>query len=262
MSDANNAQIAIVVLMFSLSATTWWMWWRRWKTLRIRLAARKTTATPVWEHTRPFVLSLALIGFAPALRFDAGPGESKPVTMEHVRFGCLERTILVAVLIGLLTGFVARAARDFGAHSGELAATSAGRSGDGSRQFSAVLLLMTATALLGLRRAEEKNALLRLLDADRSFATLAWVLLAAVVLAPLNRGVCSFESSCWDGSKHRRPRRTQSAFRRWRLHSSTGRSTELRCCRSRCCSAACTIASSGTCRCPSRTRFSTSGTSR
>lgn len=183
MSDANNAQLAIVVLMFSLSATTWWMWWRRWKRFGF-VWQPEVTATPVWS-TAAVVLSLALIGLYLLFGLMPEPVESKPITMEHVRFGCLERAILVVVLVGLLTGFGARAARDFGITLESWRRQVQVGLETAHASFLPVLVVMMATGLLGLRRAEEKNALLRLLDADRSFATFAWVLLAAVVLAPL-----------------------------------------------------------------------------
>lgn len=183
MSDANNAQVAIVVLMFSLSATTWWMWWRRWKRFGV-IWRSEAIVSPVWSPAA-LVLALAIIGLHLLVGVLPNSAESKPITMEHVRFGCLERAILVVVLVGLLTGFGARAARDFGITLESWRRQVQVGLETAHASFLPVLLLMMATALLGLRRAEEKNALLRLLDADRSFATLAWVLLAAVVLAPL-----------------------------------------------------------------------------
>lgn len=181
MSDANNAQLAIVVLMFSLSATTWWMWWRRWKRFGF-VWQTETIATPIWS-TAAVVLSLALIGLHLLIGLMPEPAESKPITMEHVRFGCLERAILVVVLVGLLTGFGARAARDFGITLANWRRQVMVGLETAHASFLPVLILMMATLLL--RRSDQRNALLRLLDADRSLVTLAWVLLAAVVLAPL-----------------------------------------------------------------------------
>lgn len=181
MSDANNAQLAIVVLMFSLSAMTWWMWWRRWKHLGV-IWRSEAVVTPVWNPAA-LVLALALIGLHLLVGVLPDSGESKPITMEHVRFGCLERAMLAAMLIGLLTGFGTRSVRDFGITLANWRQQIQVGLETAHASFLPVLILMTGTLLL--RLPDERNALLRLLDADRSLATLAWVLLAAVVLAPL-----------------------------------------------------------------------------
>lgn len=181
MSEANNAQRVIVVLMLTISSTVWWMWWRRRKRFGF-VWQPHATASPVW-NLAAVVLALALIGLHLLVGLMPDSGESKPITLEHVRFGCLERAVLVAMLVGLLTGFGARSVRDFGITLENWRQQIQVGLETAHASFLPVLTLMMATLLL--RRPDEKNALLRLLDQDRSFATLTWVLLAAVVFAPL-----------------------------------------------------------------------------
>lgn len=181
MSSANHAQLAIVALMLTISAAVWWMWGRRRK--RFGFVWPPTDiATPVWNPAA-VVLALALIGLHLLVGLLPDSGESKPITVEHVRFGCLERAMLVALLVGLLTGFGARPLRDFGITLENWRQQIQTGLETAHASFLPVLTLMTATLLV--RREEEKNALLRLLDADRSLTTLVWVVLAAVMFAPL-----------------------------------------------------------------------------
>ena len=181
MPNTDNAQLSIAFLMLSISATVWWMWSRRMKRFG-EIWQRETTVAPTWSFGA-VVLPLTLIALYLLFGLMPPSGESRPYTVEHVRGGCLERAVLAAMLFGLLLGFGKSSARDFGVTlvawrqqvlvGLEMAHAS----------FLPVMLLMMGTTLL--RRPDEKNLLLILLDKDRGVSTLAWVVLAAVVLAPL-----------------------------------------------------------------------------
>ena len=181
MSSAEVAQVSIAVLMLSLSAMTWWMWWRRWKRYG-EIWRQEPIASPTWNPVALF-LSLTLIGIYLMSGLLPRSPESVSITVENVRFGCFERAMLVAILLSLLTGFGSRSALDFGVTLANWGRQVMVGLETAHASFLPVLCLMAAT--IPLRQPSEKNALLRLLDQDRSLTTLAWVIFAAVVLAPL-----------------------------------------------------------------------------
>lgn len=181
MSSAEHAQVSIIVLMIAISSTVWWMWWRRWKRFG-EIWQQEPTATPIWNPAVVFV-ALAIIGLFLVYGLMSRSGESRPITVEHVRGGCLERAVLAAMLLGLLTGVGARSAREFGITLANWRQQVSVGLETAHASFLPVLVLMMGTVLL--RQPGEKNGLLILLDQDRSPTTLAWVVLAAVVLAPL-----------------------------------------------------------------------------
>ena len=213
MPNADNAQVSIVILMFAISSTVWWMWCRRWKrfgeiwrqepptaatwnpavvTLTIVIiglfvyAAIQHFITPLLiSKAQDWLLQLRHPSYADAVIVEmfravkAGPS----ITVESVRGGCLERAVLVALLLALLTGFGSRSARDFGITLVNWRQQVSVGLETAHASFLPVMVLMMGTVLL--RQPGEKNALLRLMDQDRRLATLAWVVFAAVVLAPL-----------------------------------------------------------------------------
>ncbi len=177
----NIAQVSIAILMVAISLTVWWMWWRRWKRFG-EIWHHEPTATPVWNPA-VVIVALAIIGLFLVSGLMSRSGESKPITVEHVRDGCLERAVLAAMLLGLLTSFGARSPREFGITLANWQKQVMVGLETAHASFLPVLLVMVSTTLL--RQPGEKNGLLILLDQDRSLATLSWVVLAAVVLAPL-----------------------------------------------------------------------------
>ena len=181
MPNADDAQLSIAFLMISISATVWWMWWRRWKRYS-EIWRQEPIASPAWNPIALF-LSLTLIGLTLLFGLLPRSPESVSITVENVRFGCFERAMLVAILLSLLTGFGSRSARDFGVTLANWGRQVMVGLETAHASFLPVLCLMAAT--IPLRQPSEKNALLRLIDQDRSLTTLAWVIFAAVVLAPL-----------------------------------------------------------------------------
>lgn len=181
MSSAEHAQVSIVVLMLAISSTVWWMWWRRWKRCG-EIWRQEPAVTPVWNPVAVF-LALVLIGCF--LIFGLQPRSTKVVeyTLDNVRFDCLSRVLLAAMLLSLLTGFGSRSARGFGITLSQWRQQVLVGLETAHASFLPVLSLMIVTLLF--RQPRDKNALLRMLDQDRSLTTLAWVVLAAVVLAPL-----------------------------------------------------------------------------
>lgn len=181
MSNVDNTQVSIAFLMLSISGAMWWIWWRRWQRFG-EIWPPEPTASPAWNPVA-LVLSLTLI----ALYLLSGVLPRAPtnvsITVQNVQFQCLERAMLLAILLSLLTGLGARPARDFGITLAKWWRQILIGLETAHASFLPVLCLMLAT--LPLRQPDQKNALLRLLDQDRSLTTLAWVLFAAVVLAPL-----------------------------------------------------------------------------
>lgn len=181
MSAAETAQLSIAVLMLSISATVWWMWWRRWKRYG-EIWRQEPIAAPAWNPI-VLVLSLTLIGLFFLFGLMPRAPTSVPITVENVRFGCFERAMLVAILLSLLTGFGSRSACDFGITLANWGRQVVVGLETAHASFLPVLCLMAAMG--PLRQPGERNVLLRLLDQDRSLTTLAWVIFAAAVLAPL-----------------------------------------------------------------------------
>jgi len=177
----NAAQVSIVILMIASSLTVWWMWFRRWKRFG-EIWQHEPADAPFW-NSAVVVVALAIIGLFLFYGLTSRSGESKPITVEQVRSGCLERVALAAMMLGLLIRFGARSVREFGITLANWRTQVMAGLETAHASFLPVLLIMVATALL--RQPGEKNALLVLLSQDRSLATLAWVVLAAVVLAPL-----------------------------------------------------------------------------
>ncbi len=182
MTDAQSAQVSIVVLMLSISAAVWWLWVRRWKRFG-ELWPREPDAERTW-NPGIVVLALSLIGFflLAGLLPKSSP-EPKPITVEQVREACLERGVLALIFIGLLTGFRSPTARAFGFTLAKWRQQVVVGLETAHASFLPVLALMTAT--IPFRDASDKNLLLILLNQDKRFSTLAWVVLAAVILAPL-----------------------------------------------------------------------------
>lgn len=181
MPNDANAQVSIVVLMVAISATVWWMWWRRWKRFG-EIWRQVQTVTPIWNPVA-VLLALTLISLYLIAGLQPRSTESMAFTVDNVCFGCLERALLVAILLSLLTRCGLRSIGDFGITLVNWRQQVVVGLETAHASFLPVLILMMATLLF--RQPEEKNALLRLLDTDRSLTTLAWVLLAAVLLAPL-----------------------------------------------------------------------------
>lgn len=181
MTSAEHAQVSIVVLMLAISATVWWMWSRRWNRFG-EIWRQAPTLNPVWNPAA-IILTLAIIGVHLVFGLQSRSIEPAPIKLENVQFACLERGLLAAILLSLLTGFGSRAGRDYGVTLANWRQQVLIGLETAHASFLPVLTLMVATLLL--RQPGEKNALLRMLDQDRGLTTLAWVLLAAVVFAPL-----------------------------------------------------------------------------
>jgi membrane protease YdiL (CAAX protease family) len=91
--------------------------------------------------------------------------------------------LLVAILVLLVLGFGARNPREFGFTLSNWRRQVLDGLETAHASFLPVLGILLSTS--PWRTAEAKNPLLRLLEQDQRLQTLAWILLAAVVLAPL-----------------------------------------------------------------------------
>lgn len=176
-----NAQAAIVVVMIAISAAVWWFWWRRWRRFgefypsesfpqaSINVVALVLTVTYLW-------LSLVAV-VLPETREPV-----KTISVSAVQAGCATRLILTGLLCGLL-GFSSRSLREFGFTLRDWRRQVSDGLETAHASFLPVLALLLATSWW--RAPAEKNLLLRLLEQDVGLITLAWVVVAAVICAPL-----------------------------------------------------------------------------
>ncbi len=176
-----NAQAAIVVVMVAISAAVWWLWWRRWRRFGevcpsqsfpptpINIVALVLTITYVW-------LSLIAV-VSPEVREPA-----KTISLSAVQAACATRFVMAGLLCGLLA-FESRSLRGFGFTFDHWRRQVSDGLETAHASFLPVLVLLLATSYW--RQPAEKNLLLRLLEQDSGLLTLAWVLIAAVICAPL-----------------------------------------------------------------------------
>lgn len=150
----NAAQVSIVILMIASSLTVWWMWFRRWKRFG-EIWQHEPADAPFW-NSAVVVVALAIIGLFLFYGLTSRSGESKPITVEQVRSGCLERVALAAMMLGLLISFGARSVREFGITLANWRTQVMAGLETAHASFLPVLLIMVATALL--RQPGEKRA--------------------------------------------------------------------------------------------------------
>ncbi|MFM9966094.1 MAG: lysostaphin resistance A-like protein [Planctomycetaceae bacterium] len=177
-----NAQAAIVVVMFSISAAVWWHWSRCYQRFgevcpREPLPSSGPSLVAVLLTVAYLWLSLVVV-LNPPVRDPA-----QPISLSAIQAGCGERLLMVALLVPLAFGFTTRPPRDLGFTLTNWLRQVMDGLETAHASFIPVLCVLFVTS--PLRSEREKNTLLRLLDQDRGLETLAWVLLAAVVLAPL-----------------------------------------------------------------------------
>lgn len=177
-----HAQAAIVAVMIAISAAVWWHWWRRWKRFgelwpREPMPSAGPSLVAVLMTVAYLWLSLVVV-FNPPERDPA-----QLISLPAIRASCAERLLMIALLIPIALGFGARAPRDLGLTLQNWWRQILEGLETAQASFLPVLCVLFATS--PLRRDEEKNVLLRLLEQNHGLETLFWVLLAAVVLAPL-----------------------------------------------------------------------------
>ncbi|MBC7816342.1 MAG: CPBP family intramembrane metalloprotease [Planctomycetaceae bacterium] len=176
-----NAQAAIVMVMIAISAAVWWLWWRRWRRFGAICASEPFPQTPI----NIVALLLAVTYIWLSLITVVMPEAREPVTtisLSSVQAGCATRVVLAGLLCGLLW-FGPRSLRDFGFTLRDWRRQVSDGLETAHASFLPVLALLLATSWW--REPTEKNLLLRLLEQDVGLATLAWVLVAAVICAPL-----------------------------------------------------------------------------
>lgn len=177
-----NAQAAVVMVMFAISAAVWWHWSRCQKRFgelwpREPLPSSAPSVAAVLFTVAYLWLTLVVV-LNPPVRDPA-----QPISVSAIQDGCIERLLMVALLVPLMLGFGARSPRDLGFTLTNWKRQVLDGLETAHASFLPVFYVLFATS--PLRSDAEKNLLLRLLDQDRGLPTLAWVLLAAVVLAPL-----------------------------------------------------------------------------
>jgi len=176
-----NAQGAIVVVMIAISSAVWWLWWRRWK--RFGEICPSEPFPPIAINIAALFLTVAYVWLS--LLAVVMPETREPVTTistSAVRLGCAARLVVAGLLCGLLS-FGTGSMRELGFTFQDWRRQISDGLETAHASFLPVLVLLVATSWW--REPTEKNLLLRLLEQDTGLATLAWVLVAAVICAPL-----------------------------------------------------------------------------
>lgn len=176
-----NAQAAIVVVMVAISAAVWWLWWRRWRRFGEIWPGEPLPLIPV--NTVALVLAVTYIWLSLiSVVMPEAREPAKTISLSAVQVACAVRFIILALLCGLL-GFESRSLRGFGLTFDHWRRQVSDGLETSHASFLPVLLLLWATAYW--RQPAGKNPLLRMLEQDNGLLTLAWVLIAAVICAPL-----------------------------------------------------------------------------
>lgn len=176
-----NAQAAIVVVMVAISAAVWWLWWRRWRRFGEVCPSESVPPTPI--NVVALILTITYVWLSlisvvsPEVREPA-----KTISLSSVQAACAARFVMLALLCGLL-GFESRSLRGLGFRFDHWRRQVSDGLETAHASFLPVLLLLWATAYW--RQPAGKNPLLRMLEQDNGLVTLAWVLIAAVICAPL-----------------------------------------------------------------------------
>ena len=176
-----NAQAAIVVVMVAISAAVWWLWWRRWRRFGEVCPSESFPPTPI--NVAALLLTIVYVWLS--LIAVVTPEVREPATtisLSSVQAACATRFVMAGILCGLLA-FESRSLRGFGFTLDHWRRQISDGLETAHASFLPVLLLLMATQWW--RQPAEKNLLLRLLEQDLGLITLAWVLVAAVICAPL-----------------------------------------------------------------------------
>jgi membrane protease YdiL (CAAX protease family) len=176
-----NAQVAIVVAMVAISAAVWWLRWRRWRRFGEVCPSESVPPTPI--NIVALVLTIAFVWLSliatvmPEVREPA-----KTISLSTVQATCATRLVMFTLLCGLL-GFESRSLRGCGFTLDRWRQQVSDGLETAHASILPVLALLLAT--FSWRQPSGKNPLLRLLEQDNGLLTLGWVLIAAVICAPL-----------------------------------------------------------------------------
>lgn len=174
------SELFYLVLIGSCLLGGGWVWWRastRWRAGQPVLPSRD-----VWRaEWNPFAALLPLAWVAMQLL----PGEVPEPSLETVKSACLFSVVLLAIFLMLLCSMPRYRLSDFGIDLRQWKPQITHGAAGFLASMLPVLLIATAAENLGLRTEKTQHVFLKTLASEPSLSTIAWLVLAVVVLAPL-----------------------------------------------------------------------------
>jgi membrane protease YdiL (CAAX protease family) len=175
-----NLAMMTSLLLGSLAAWTWIVF--RWKQGLAPIEWQAREPCPWHPVVVGLALPVSIVVQVIALR--SAP-DINPASVSHLRSLCLALVLEMLVLMGLLAIWTPIRAEDFGLHRTQLAENAR----FGLLGFLAAILPVYAVSYAveagGLRDEGAKHSFLQLLDKHPGPETIFWIVLAAVVLAPM-----------------------------------------------------------------------------
>ena len=169
------------MVMVAISAAVWWLWWRRWRRFGEICATEPFSQTPINIVAVILTVTYLWLSLVAVILPEAREPATK-ISLSSVQAACATRFVMAGILCGLLA-FEPRSLRGFGFTLDHWRRQISDGLETAHASFLPVLALLLATSWW--RQPAEKNLLLRLLEQDSGLLTLAWVLIAAVICAPL-----------------------------------------------------------------------------
>lgn len=142
-----------------------------------------TDAPPPIPDSISVIVVVAWVGMQLVSLTTEPVNTGQPPSVENVQLTCQFNVLLFLAIFVPMTYSIGTTVESFGFHLNNVWQQVA----DGVLGFAAAVLPVLAVWLLTLpwRNSRNSHGLLQLLEQDRSVATVTWIVLAAVVLAPL-----------------------------------------------------------------------------
>jgi hypothetical protein len=180
MADSGDIGNQAPNVLFAASLAIWV--WVLWNVLRRRAPVPMAPREPVSWPALPVCATFLVAFYLPAL---VVPMIATLKELSRVQQGCLAKVAQIALVVGLLAFAGPLRAADFGCKLSNWRADLCAGVAGFLASLAPVLLMLHVTEAIGWRGKEDKHSLLKLLDESQAADVLGWVVLAAVVLAPL-----------------------------------------------------------------------------
>ncbi|MBX3436327.1 MAG: CPBP family intramembrane metalloprotease [Planctomycetaceae bacterium] len=174
----------LIVFLLAASLRTWREIVRRWSTGTDILERAPRLPSPLlplaWSAAAIYVGGLVALKVTSAALGDGAPGV---VTLDDVRQGCVSGALVIVIAVALLTGFGRIALRDCGLGVGGFGRQLRDGVGAFLASFGPVFAVLAATSMW--RSEEVLHPFLKLLGDSPSPDAIGWIVVAAVVVAPI-----------------------------------------------------------------------------